>query len=106
MIYQNGYIEEILPIDGGFDEQGRPVASEPIVGERVPCMYRAMTEDKRENGKDGKRSRGAYEVHVAPCAITAGRIRLYRRDGSLVGEFPVQSWSVAVLLNFTKIILG
>ena len=104
-IYKNGYIQEVSYPETSFDEHGRPIPSEGDEGELIPCMFRASVEDKRGEGKDGKRSRGAYEVHVEPMSVTAERIRLYRDDESLVGEFTVQSWAKATLLNFTKIVL-
>ena len=111
-IYKNGYIQEVSYPETSFDEHGRPIPSDGDEGELIPCMFRATVEDKRGEGKDGKRSRGAYEVHVEPMSVTAEpmsvtaeRIRLYRGDESLVGEFTVQSWAKATLLNFTKIVL-
>lgn len=106
MIYENGYIQAIETEQGRFDDKGRPVFSDAVECELIPCMFRSSVNDKRGTYKDGGYSRYAYEVHLEPVSVTAKRAKLYREDGSLIGEFTIQSWEYARILNFTQIILG
>lgn len=106
MIYVNGYVSEVLYPPVTFDSSGRPLESEPTEGCRLACMWRAVTDDKRGEGKDNRSPRASYEVHINPTIITAERMRLYGLNGELMGEFPVQSWQTATLLGFTTIQLG
>ena len=106
MIYENGYIQAVESTGGNFDEEGRPIFSEADECELVPCMYRSSVDDKRGEHKDGGYSRYAYEVHISPACVVAKRAKLYHSDGSLIGEFTIQSWEIARILNFTQIILG
>lgn len=107
MIYCNGYIQELYASsDPSFDSSGRPIRSEVCEGELIPCMLRSSMDDKRGEYKDGGYSRYAYEVHIQPCVIGAKRVRLYRADRSVIGEFVVQSCSTAPILNFTQVFVG
>lgn len=107
MIYINGYIQELYASsEASFDSSGRPIKSEVCEGELIPCMFRSSVDDKKGEYKDGGYSRYAYEVHMQPYVIGAKRVRLYRSDKSVVGEFVVQSWNTASILNFTQVFVG
>ena len=43
---------------------------------------------------------------MQPIVIVAKRVRLYREDRSVIGEFVVQSWNTASILNFTQVFVG
>lgn len=105
MIHINGYAQEILDGSPSFNEQGAPIHSLAIYGEKLPCMWRALANDKQGQGKDNKHSRMSYAVHIDPKSISSKRMRLLRLDESLVGEFTIQSVETALIHSFTKIIL-
>ena len=46
MIYENGYIQAIETEQGSFDDKGRPVFSEAVECELIPCMFRSSVNDK------------------------------------------------------------
>ena len=106
MIYENGFIQVIESLAGGFDDDGRPIFSDPEAGDLIPCMLRSSVNDKRGTYKDGGFTRYAYEVHTELMSVTAQRAKLYRDDKSLIGEFTIQSWEYARILNFTQIFLS
>ena len=107
MIYYNGYIQELYTSsEASFDSSGRPIQSKVCEGELIPCMLRSSMDDKRGEHKDGGYSRYAYEVHMQPIVIVAKRVRLYREDRSVMGEFVVQGWNTASILNFTQVFVG
>lgn len=105
MIYINGYVQEIIESPAGFDATGAPIASSVSYGENTPCMWRALTNDKKGQAKDNGYTRLAYEVHINPKSISCKRMRLLRLDGSIVGDLVVQSVEDALIHSFTKIIL-
>ncbi len=109
MIYINGFVELLEGSELAFDEMGSPIEDKfNVIGGRIPAMYQAITDDKRGKFTDGTFQRQAYEVHIRrqtfPRSIQ--RVRLYNKEGELLGEFPLQSVRHSVLSFHTALSLG
>ncbi len=112
MIYINGFVELLEGGELAFDEMGSPIVNEelktPNSSLLIPAMYQAITDDKRGKFTDGTFQRQAYEVHIRrqtfPRSIK--RVRLYNKEGELLGEFPLQSVRHSVLSFHTALSLG
>lgn len=75
----------------------------------LPCMYRAVRDDKRGTYTDGQHERHAYEVHIDHTDLPEGevkRARLRTTTGVPLGTFPVQSVTELPLTGRIALDLG
>lgn len=90
------------------DEYGMP--QEGISwGPPIPCMYRAVTDDKRGVYTDGTFNRVVMEVHIDLAnlpAVEVVRAQLFTLEKGLVGLFPVQSVTLLRLTGRAALSLG
>lgn len=106
MLTINGYICGVEYSETTFGPQGVPQPSEKKIGDLIECMYAHVQIDRRGDHRDGSYTRQSYKVHIPKRSMFAyHRARLHALDGSLIGEFTVQSAIVASILNHTEIIL-
>ncbi len=92
MIIPNGTIELQSVTGGGLDpETGLPSRGEAVWGEAVPCQFSPVRQDYRAI-VDGEPARTlSFSILIEMQPFTADRLRLRDREGTLLGEFSVES---------------
>lgn len=90
MIWNNGYIQFKENDAQMFDEDGNPIADGGTWGDFIPCGYEETTNLTATSTEKSPFTAGSYKVRIKLQAAKE-RLKLYRKDKSLIGEFVVRS---------------
>jgi len=96
-----GYIQARIQVDGGFNDDGEPIASSVDWSKEIECTYQANTLNNRGRYEDGNFTQSTYTIIVYDLDFTATYIRLSDSRSNMVCEKEVQS--VEVLENVQRV---
>lgn len=102
----NGTLQYCTFTEGGFNEDGEPIAAQPEWSEVIPCSIKEETNNSKGRYEDGKFNQASFTVLVETpnLPLDVKRVRL-QRNGIDLGEYAVQGFPTPTTMGRTKIIV-
>lgn len=92
MIIANGYIEELIEVGGGLDEQGYPKRATVEAGEKIKCQYIVSRLDLTARGASGEAYvQSSFKVLIDEQELGSERLRLTTLQGKHLGDYSIIS---------------
>lgn len=105
MIFDSGYIQAQIVINGGIGDDGMPMKASEDWGVKIPCNIQTNMQNNKGNYKDGKFTQFAFTVYLPMQKFEAKRVRLTNNRNQILGEFEVQSIEFLGLVQRVKVII-
>jgi hypothetical protein len=90
MIIENGIIQGMKVVGGGFDGSGNPIRQTTTWGEPMPCNIKILKSDNLGRYNGNSFTIASYEVLVEDLRFSTTKIKL-TLNGNALGEFQVMS---------------
>lgn len=100
----NGTLRYCTFTEGGFNDDGEPIAGSEEWSDAIPCLIEVKTDSSDGIYEDGTFHQSSYEVLVedGEVPLDVNRVRLVRGSVSL-GDFEVQGRPLPTVMDRIKI---
>lgn len=87
----NGYLQEKIVTEAGFNDDGEPIAGSIDWGEKIECSIKTLTDSRKGRYEDGEFRISSFTILIEDRAsFMPLYVKLNRYDVDL-GEYKVQS---------------
>ena len=90
MIWDNGYIKFQTADSEMFDDKGNPIETGGEWSDYIPCGYEEQSTLTATTAENSPYVAQSFKIRIK-LQPTTERLKLYRKDKSLIGEYVVRS---------------